>query len=172
MPVENQLNKSCMTNIALALGSNMGDRLALLRAAVGALAASVTITKVSPIYETAPIYATDQPAFLNGVVLGETLQEPLELLRTLKELEIKLGREPSFRYGPRLIDIDILFYGNRILALPELTLPHPRMAEREFVLRPLADIAPDWEHPHTGLSVVEMLARVPDTKPACLGPLL
>jgi len=149
-------------DIALALGSNLGDRLAMLRAAVAALTPFVTVQKKSAIYETPPAYVTDQPAFLNAVLLGTTGLEPLALLRALKQTEIELGREPSFRNGPRLIDIDILFFGERNVETPELVVPHPRLAEREFALRPLADVAPDWRHPVTGLTVQTMLVALPE----------
>jgi 2-amino-4-hydroxy-6-hydroxymethyldihydropteridine diphosphokinase len=168
MGLKRQINKP----IALALGSNIGNRMEALRAAVAGLKAFVTVTKISPVYETAAAYVADQPPFLNAALLGETSLEPLELLHKLKTLETELGRQPSFRYGPRLVDIDILFYGDRVLASPELAIPHPRMAERAFVLKPLADIAPDMKHPETGLSVAEMLAQLPDSEASCLGDLL
>jgi 2-amino-4-hydroxy-6-hydroxymethyldihydropteridine diphosphokinase len=148
--------------VALALGSNMGDRLAVLRAVVAALPPYVMVEAASGVYETPPVYVADQPAFLNAALLGVTHLEPLTLLWALKHIEADLGRQPTFRYGPRLIDIDIVFYGERRVATPELTLPHPRLAEREFVLRPLADIAGGWRHPETGLTVDAMLAKLPD----------
>ncbi len=148
--------------IALALGSNIGDRMAALQAARKGLADYMTITAASPIYETAPIYVTDQPLFLNAALIGETKLGPLTLLRAVKDLENDLGRQPTFHYGPRAIDIDIIFYGDEVINLPELILPHPRIAEREFVLRPLADIAPDWRHPQIGLTVEKMLGLLPD----------
>lgn len=157
--------------VALALGSNIGDRKAALRAAVEALAPAVVVIKQSPVYETAAAYVTDQPAFLNMALIGETKLGPVELLTVLKKLETEIGRTPSFRYGPRLLDIDILFYGDKVLALSDIGLPHPRMHEREFVLRPLADIAPDMRHPVSGQTVSEMLKQVVSTSPKCLGPL-
>jgi len=157
--------------IALALGSNIGDRRAALKSAIAGLAPFVRVTKQSPVHETAAAYVTDQPAFLNMALLGATELPPLELLATLKKLETELGRAPSFRYGPRLLEIDILFYSDKILALSELGLPHPRLAEREFMLRPLADIAPDWKSPIDGQTVAEMLSRVASSSPICLGPL-
>jgi 2-amino-4-hydroxy-6-hydroxymethyldihydropteridine diphosphokinase len=157
--------------VALGLGSNVGDRQAALRAAVAAMAPYVKVTAVSPVYETAAVYVTDQAHFLNAALLGETNLEPFVLLRALKQMEMELGREPTFRYGPRSLDIDILFYGDQTITTPEITLPHPRMNEREFVLRPLADIAPSWKHPQTGLTVAEMLDRVPSSSPVNLGPL-
>jgi 2-amino-4-hydroxy-6-hydroxymethyldihydropteridine diphosphokinase len=158
--------------VALALGSNLGDRLASLRAAVASIAPYVTVAAASQVYETAPAYIAEQPSFFNAAVIGETRLEPLALLKALKELEQKLGRRPSFRNGPRVLDIDILFQGDRVMESPELTLPHPQLAARAFVLRPLADIAPGWKHPLDNLTVAEMLARVPDAVAVNKGPLL
>ncbi len=140
-----------------------------LRKAAKALASCVEVTSFSPVYETAPAYVTDQPVFLNAVVMGRTKFEPLPLLWASKNLERKVGRTPTFRYGPRVIDIDILFYGGTILETPELTLPHPRMAERDFVLKPFNDIAPDWKNPVSGKTVREMLALIPCNTMSCLG---
>jgi len=148
--------------VAIALGSNLGDRLANLRAAVAALQPFFAVTAASPIYETPAAYVTDQPAFLNAILLGTTTLEPLDLLHALKQAEATLGRIESFRFGPRLIDMDIVFYGDRQLATPALTLPHPRMAEREFVLRPLADVAGGWRHPDSGVTIAAMLESLPD----------
>lgn len=159
------------TPVALALGSNIGDCLHSLRKSVKALAPYVDITATSPIYETAPLYVTDQPVFLNAVVVGTTKLDPLALLRLIKELEVEIGRLPSFQWGPRLIDIDIIFYGDSVVETPELTIPHPRLTERDFVLRPLSDIAPKWRHPQNGNTVVEMLANLPPRSMICLGPI-
>ena len=158
-----------MQPVALALGSNIGDRLAMLRAAVSGLAAFFTTTHTSCVYETNAAYVTDQPAFLNAALLGHTKLAPDALLAAVKNLESELGRLPSFRYGPRAIDIDILFYGDAVIDTPPLVLPHPRMAEREFVLRPLADIAPEWKHPVTGVTVSDMLKKLPSENPKNLG---
>ena len=149
--------------IALALGSNLGDRMKSLRAAVSAVSTYFTIAATSAVYETPPAYVVEQPAFLNAVIVGTTYYPPLDLLRYLKENERHLGRKTSFRNGPRLIDIDIVFYGERRMETSELQLPHPRLAEREFVLRPLADVAPDWRHPVTGQTVSAMLEALPET---------
>lgn len=146
--------------VALALGSNLGDRLDALRAAKAALAPFFAIDAASAIYETPPAYVADQPAFLNAVLTGTTRLAPPDLLHVLKRVESELGRKESFRYGPRRIDIDIVFYGERCLRTPELIVPHPRLAEREFVLRPLADIAGGWRHPGTGPTVETMLAAL------------
>lgn len=163
---------STRSPVALAIGSNLGDRLAALKAAVVALRPFVAIDKISPVYETPAAYAADQPVYLNAVLVGTTMLEPLALLWTLKDLEIELGRTPTYRFGPRVIDIDIVLYGDTVLHVPELTIPHASMAERDFVLRPLADIAPDWRHAVTGLTVTEMVAVLPDEPIICLGDLL
>lgn len=160
-----------MEKIALALGSNQGDRMTALRAAVKALAPYVEIDKTSPVYETAALYVEDQPLFLNAALTGTTKLAPLALLWNIKRIETELGRTPTFRFGPRIIDIDIIFYGDQVIDTPELIIPHKHVAEREFVLRPLTDIAPDWKHPQTGKTVAEMFAAVPDTSPKNLGPL-
>jgi 2-amino-4-hydroxy-6-hydroxymethyldihydropteridine diphosphokinase len=144
----------------LALGTNLGNRTENLCAALDALAPSVVIRHLSPIYETPPWGLTDQPAFLNMVLHGETDLEPVALLHHLKELETVLGRVPSIRWGPRLIDMDILFYDDLILDVPGLTIPHPRLHVRAFVLVPLADLAPDLIHPVLGKPVRDLLAAV------------
>lgn len=147
--------------IALALGSNLGDRLANLRAAIGALPPDVTVIEKSAVYETPPAYVTEQPAFLNAALIATTQLTPDDLLRFLKQREVELGREVSIRNGPRLIDIDIIFYDDLCMSDEQLILPHPRLAEREFVLRPLADIAAGWRYPHTDLTVQDMLQASP-----------
>ena len=133
--------------VYLALGTNLGDRAGNLRRALAALPPAFTVEAVSPVYETEPMYVTAQPTFLNMVCRATTTLLPLEALQALKLLEAELGREPAIRFGPRLIDIDLLFYGDIVFDSPELILPHPRLHERAFVLVPLADIAPDFVHP-------------------------
>lgn len=151
-----------MTIVHLALGSNLGDRGANLEAAIHALAARVWIDDLSAVYETAPMYVTDQPAFLNMVVRGRTDLAPADLLRFVKRVEASLGRaEDGERFGPRPIDVDILLYGDTRVDMPELEIPHPRIAERAFVLRPLADLGPDLRHPVLDRTVDELLAAVP-----------
>ena len=146
--------------IYLALGTNLGDRFANLQAAIAALPPAVRVLAQSPVYETPPWGLADQPAFLNMVLKGQTTLAPLELLQHLKLLETELGRLPSVRWGPRRIDMDILFYDKLILATPELTIPHPHLHERAFVLVPLADLAPDLVHPVLGKSIGRLLAAL------------
>ena len=149
-----------MNIVYLALGSNLGDRLANLRAALDALEPEVQALAESGIYETPPWGYTEQPAFLNMALKAETELEPRKLLKHLKKIEAGLGREVSFRYGPRKIDLDILFYEDLILNDEALVIPHPRLHERAFVLVPLADVAADFIHPVLHQTVKDMLAEV------------
>jgi 2-amino-4-hydroxy-6-hydroxymethyldihydropteridine diphosphokinase len=149
--------------VYLALGANLGAREANLRAARLALSPLVTVRAASPMYRTPPWGFTEQPEFLNQVLEATTGLSPAELLSHLKAIERSLGRAETFRYGPRLIDLDILFYDDLVTEEPGLTIPHPRLQERAFVLVPLADLAADLCHPVLGLTVAEMLARVDTT---------
>ena len=148
--------------VYLALGGNMGDRAANLAEAIRRLGGAVEIDAQSALYETAPMYVTDQPAFLNMAVRGTTRLGPVELLHFLKEIEATLGRDlGGLRFGPRPIDIDILLYADRVVAQPDLEIPHPRMAERAFVLCPLADIAADIVHPLLNRRIGDLCDEVP-----------
>jgi 2-amino-4-hydroxy-6-hydroxymethyldihydropteridine diphosphokinase len=149
--------------IYLSMGSNLGDRAANLRAAIAQLgSANVHVRKVSSFYETEPVDFVDQPWFLNCAVEGETESPPIELLRSLREIEARLGSKKAFAKGPRLLDIDVLIFGDLSLNTPELQIPHPRMLERKFVLAPLAEIAPDLQHSTWRASVLELLAHCAD----------
>ncbi|MGK9165577.1 2-amino-4-hydroxy-6-hydroxymethyldihydropteridine diphosphokinase [Inquilinus limosus] len=146
-----------MVPVLFALGTNLGDRAANLRRAIAWLRRTVAVEALSAVYETAPMYDTDQPPFLNMCVAARTDLEPEALLARLKAAEAEIGRVPSRPKGPRLIDIDLLLYGDRVIDRPDLVVPHPRMAERGFVLAPAADIAAGWRHPVDGRSVAQLL---------------
>jgi 2-amino-4-hydroxy-6-hydroxymethyldihydropteridine diphosphokinase len=144
--------------VYLALGSNLGDRLANLKQAITSLSPQMEVKAKSRVYETPPWGYTDQPMFLNQVIKANTYLEFEPLLKHIKRLETALGRKPSFKNGPRLIDLDILFYDDLVLDTPSLVIPHPHVHERGFVLLPLMDIAPDLVHPVNKKSVREMIA--------------
>ncbi|MBI9048013.1 MAG: 2-amino-4-hydroxy-6-hydroxymethyldihydropteridine diphosphokinase [Anaerolineaceae bacterium] len=147
--------------VFIALGSNLGDREGYLQAGREALNQVLVIEQVSAIYETPPWGVLDQPKYLNQVVQGTTNTSPLDLLKFLKDSEAAAGRTTGVRYGPRVLDMDILFYGQQIMELDSLQIPHPRIAERAFVLVPLNEIAPQWQHPISGMTISEMLAASP-----------
>ncbi len=149
--------------VYLSLGSNVGERAKNLQDAIAALAdAGVEVSRVSSIYETEPVDLLEQPWFLNCVVEAQTNLPPLELLQALRAIEARMGSKKLVPKGPRLIDMDILLYGNETIDTPELQVPHPRMHQRRFVLAPLAEIAPRARHPVSGLTAAEMLARAAD----------
>lgn len=147
----------------LGLGTNLGDRLANLGQARSALSPAARLVRASSIYETAPWGFIDQPAFLNQVLEVETDLFPLDLLNAVKDLEVTLGRRPTFLYGPRQIDIDILLYADLYLDLPGLVIPHPHLAERAFVLVPLAELAPGLVHPVYRQTIQALLENVDRT---------
>jgi 2-amino-4-hydroxy-6-hydroxymethyldihydropteridine diphosphokinase len=149
-----------MKTIFIALGTNLGDRIANLRTALDALPPQVVETRRSHIYETPPWGFTEQPPFLNMVIEAETSLAPRALLDYLKMQEKALGRVKSFRNGPRQIDLDILFYADLLLENEDLIIPHPRLHQRAFVLVPLAEIAPQFEHPRLKKSITELLQEV------------
>jgi 2-amino-4-hydroxy-6-hydroxymethyldihydropteridine diphosphokinase len=145
----------------LGLGSNLGDRKAELDAAVSALteAPGIVLRKVSRYHETAPVGGPEgQGDYLNAAAAVETTLEPLELLHVLQEIEHRAGRVRTVRWGPRTLDLDLLLFGDQVIATEELQVPHPRMAERLFVLAPLAEIAPGAVDPVTGRTIAELLA--------------
>lgn len=145
--------------VYLALGSNLGDRLANLKQAIDSLTPQMEVRAKSSVYETPPWGYEDQPKFLNQVVKAKTYLDPEPLLKHLKRLEVALGRQASFPNGPRLIDMDILFYDELIMNTPSLVIPHPRLHERGFVLLPLMDISPDLVHPLSRKRVRELAAQ-------------
>lgn len=154
------MNETTGATVYLALGTNLGDRAANMRAALSRLGEHVSVEAVSGLYETEPAYITDQPRFLNAVLRGSTMCTPEELLAKLKQIEHELGREATIRNGPRLIDLDILLYGDYALATDALTIPHPRLAERPFVLVPLAEIAPQLVPPGFRETIQQLAAHV------------
>jgi len=148
----------------LCLGSNLGNRQENLDKALDLLSQRMQIRKVSSLYDTEPVGNTEQPRFLNLVCQINTRLSPEELLTLAKGIELKMGRTPGKRNAPRIIDIDILLYGDSVVETEELEIPHPRIAERAFVLFPLAEIAPGAVHPVNGKTAKEMLNEVTETQ--------
>ncbi len=150
-----------MKTVYLSLGSNLGDREGNLRLARERLSESgLSPLRESSLYETEPRDFPDQPWFLNQVIAAETSLFPRRLLAALQRIERELGRKRGVPKGPRTIDLDILLFGEAVVSAPDLEIPHPRLAERRFVLEPLAELAPDLRHPLTRRTVREMLAQV------------
>ena len=146
--------------VFLALGTNLGDRESNLSRARELLSQRMKIIDASPIYITPPWGFEEQPDFLNQILQVQTEIAPRPLLRYLKKIESKMGRVKTFRNGPRLIDIDILFYGQRVIKSSKLSIPHPRLHERAFVLVPLNGLAPDFVHPVLNITVETMLSEI------------
>ena len=156
----------------LGLGSNLGDRETHLRQALSLLGESVQIAAVSSVYETEPWGYTEQPAFLNMACCFRTSLGPTEMLALAQDVEGRLGRVRTVRYGPRTIDVDILLYGKLVMDTPDLCIPHPGIPERAFVLAPLAEIAAEVEHPVLRRTIGALLKDVPGRETVVrLGPL-
>jgi 2-amino-4-hydroxy-6-hydroxymethyldihydropteridine diphosphokinase len=153
------------TTVYLSLGSNLGDRELNLRTAISRLSELGEVTKISSFYETEPVEFIEQPWFLNCAVELQTSLTPQELLLGLLALERQIGRERLQPKGPRLIDLDILLFNDLTLHEPGLTIPHPALHERRFVLEPLAEIAPDVNHPVLKKKMHELLAVLPANFP-------
>jgi 2-amino-4-hydroxy-6-hydroxymethyldihydropteridine diphosphokinase len=152
-----------MPTVYIALGSNVGDREANLREAIHRLTQSgISIVRLSSLYETAPVDYLEQDWFVNAALEAQTGLPAAQLLATLRNIESKMGNKKPFPKGPRLIDLDILLYGDETIATPDLQIPHPRMLQRNFVLVPLAEIAPGLRHPSWLANASELLARSSD----------
>ncbi|MBI2104191.1 MAG: 2-amino-4-hydroxy-6-hydroxymethyldihydropteridine diphosphokinase [Candidatus Omnitrophica bacterium] len=150
--------------VFIGVGSNEGDRLARISAAVQALGGTpgVRLVQMAPLLETEPVGGPPQGLYLNTVVELDTTLAPHELLSVLQAIERQLGRRPSpERWAPRPIDLDVLLYGDQVIREPDLSVPHPRLHERRFVLEPLAQLAPDLVHPVLGETIATLLDRLP-----------
>jgi 2-amino-4-hydroxy-6-hydroxymethyldihydropteridine diphosphokinase len=158
--------------VLVGLGANLGDPVAQLARALEAVGKLLPDLRVSSLYRSEPVGYAEQPDFYNLVAAGHTRLPPLELLHALQAIEQSLGRQRNFANAPRTIDLDLLAYGERVLESPELTLPHPRLAQRGFVLQPLAELLPGWRHPLLKQTARELLAAgAPFERLERLGPL-
>ena len=154
-----------MKRIILGLGSNLGDREANLKEAIRRLnEVRILVNRISPIYETEPEGVAEQPWFLNAVVDAQTRMGPRGALSCVKKIEAVMKRQRTLRNGPRVIDIDILFYQSAVIKTPDLEIPHPRFRERRFVLAPLADLSPELRDPVTHRTVADLLANASQGK--------
>ncbi len=152
-----------MNTIFLALGSNVGDSVTYIHKAIELLSKKISNIQTAPIYTSKAVGFTDQPDFFNTAIKGKTDLEPLELLTFVKDIEQEIGRIYRFRWGPREIDVDIIFYNDLIFKNDTLEIPHPRAHERDFVLVPIADIDPTTVHPVLKKTVAKLLQELPET---------
>ena len=160
-----------MSKVLVGVGSNLGDREFLIRKAVEAMRdlPRTLVVRVSSLYDTDPVGEVEQPVFLNAVVWLETTLEPRELLWQLLLIEKRMGRVRSQRWGPRPIDLDLLFYDDETISEPDLTVPHPEAHRRGFVLLPLLELDPDFVHPITGESIKKLIKKLPPNPPVRKG---
>jgi 2-amino-4-hydroxy-6-hydroxymethyldihydropteridine diphosphokinase len=160
-----------MSKVLVGVGSNLGDREFLIRKAVEAMRdlPRTLVVRVSSLYDTDPVGEVEQPPFLNAVVWLETTLEPRELLWQLLLIEKRMGRVRSQRWGPRPIDLDLLFYDDRIIDEPDLAVPHPEAHRRGFVLLPLLELDPEFVHPGSGESIKKLIKRLPPDPPVRKG---
>lgn len=158
-----------MAIVYLALGSNVGIGNRQLNQAITLLRDKLTRIRYAPQYASKAVGYTDQPDFLNTVIKAETTMQPSELLEFTQQVEQTIGRIRRFRWGPREIDVDIIFYDDLVLETPELTIPHPRFAERDFVLKPLCDLNPDLIDPISHKSVQELYGQLPESNLSIIG---
>ena len=149
-----------MSKVAVALGSNLGDRGLALDTAVSRLRHLLPDIRVSSYHETEPVDVDPQPLFLNAAAVGSSAAEPAALLKAMLEIEASLGRERPSPGAPRTIHLDLILFGDVVMEEPGLVVPHPRFRERAFVLEPLAEIAPEWRDPVSGLTITELLRRL------------
>ena len=157
-----------MATIYLGIGSNVGNSREHIKEAIALLGGSIRSIVQAPIYTSKAVGYTDQPDFFNTVVKGDTTLKPIDLLRFVKDIERSVGRIERFRWGPREIDIDIIFYDDVVMAKEILTIPHPRFRERDFVLRPLGDISPALIDPISKRTITELLGQLPEDNVAIL----
>jgi len=150
--------------VYIGLGSNLGDRVAYLRDAVQRLSAIIRVERVSQLYVAAPLGYVRDDAYINAVLKGTTTMTPSELLEMLQSIELAMGRRPGVQFGPRPIDLDLLFYDSIQMETLKLTIPHPRMAQRAFVLKPLAEIAPNLMHPVLYYTITQLLQDADDAE--------
>ena len=153
-----------MSRVYIAIGSNVGDSRQSIAGAVAELGKYLTELRCAPIYTSRAVGYTDQPDFYNTAVSGHTVLAPRELLNVLKVIEQKVGRVQRFRWGPREIDLDIIFYDGLTMDKPDLTIPHPRFAERDFVLRPLLDLEPKLVDPRSKKKLEDILTKLPKSE--------
>lgn len=164
----NRLRLSEENIIYVALGANLGDRQKTIRKAIARMAENFSGVRVASLYETEPWGITDQPDFLNTVVEARARQTPWEVLQELLSIETQLGRTETYTWGPRMIDLDLLLYGQLVLDMPYLKLPHPGISERDFVLQPLIELQPDLEHPVTHKALHAYLTESGDSQQTIL----